>query len=156
MAKLLFTLLVLLASMTARAQIHGVIASAETGVPLRNVTIYTNTAKTVKTNWRGEYEIPSTFSSVTIVKKDYVSLTLNLSEMSDTLYLLPKFNSLSEVVVWGKRRSINPNALKRGFEPSFVPNSTGGFNFDFFSIFRKKRGLNRKELEKHNEIINNY
>ena len=74
--------------------------------------------------------------------------------MSDTLYLLPKFNSLSEVVVWGKRRSINPNALKRGFEPSFVPNSTGGF--DFFSIFRKKRGLNRKELEKHNEIINNY
>lgn len=164
MAKALLTLLLFIAAAAARAQLTAnpqplltaVVGNAETGVPMREVAIYTNTGKTYTTNWRGEAAIMSPFKSATIVKADFVSLTLDFSEMSDTIWLLPRFNTLSEVVVWGKGRMINKHAT-RSWEPSFLPAPTGGIGgLDILGLFTRKRAMNKRQVEKHKEVMREY
>lgn len=149
----------LLAHATAStAQKRGVVANAETGVPMRDVAVYANTGKSATTDWRGVYLLPEEFQSVTIVKKDFVSLTLNATELTDTVYLLPRFNTLAEVVVWGKRRNFCKEAVS-GWQPSFLPNLpvTGGIGgLDILGLFRKKRPMSEKLLQKHREIMREY
>lgn len=152
----LSALVLLCASLTAGAQLHGVVANAETGVPLRDATVYTNNAQTVRSNWRGEFEIARPFTSATIVCPDFVSLTVEVAEMTDTLFLLPRFNTLAEVVVWGKRRRVPRNAVS-GWQPSYVPNGEGGIGgLDILGLFRRKRPMSSKEVEKHNEVMREY
>lgn len=144
----------------AFAQKKGVIVSMADGIPIRDVKIFTNTNKVATTNWRGEYTIKSYFTSVTITHSDYVSLTLNLYEMGDTIELLPKFHSLDEVVVYGKHpMSFDAKKATRDARDYYTPNMGGGaglmFNFDFFSLFTK-HGLNSKQKKKHDEIIKTY
>lgn len=140
----------------ALAQKKGVIVSMTDGVPVRDVKIFTNTNKVATTNWRGEYSIKNYFTSVTITHKDYVSLTLNLYEMGDTIELLPKFHSIDEVVVYGKRKmTFDVKRATRDARDYYTP-PVGGFSFDFFSLFHKRQGLNHKEKEKHDEIIKTY
>lgn len=151
MKSLSFTILFFMLSAVAMAQKRGVIVNMADGVPVRDVKIYTNTNQIFQTNWRGEYSISKPFTSATIVHPSYVSLTLNLYEMGDTIQLLPKYHSLDEVVVYG-------NAPK-----PFVPNKS--FNVDIFqkpsgldilSLFRKHTGLSKEQKEKHDEIIKTY
>lgn len=154
----LTTLAFLLLGLTAQAQRKGVIASAETGLPLRDCTIYTNNGQSYTTLWTGEYDITMPFQSVTIVKPNYMSYTLELSEMADTIYLLPRFNTLAEVTVWGKRRRFSKNAVS-SWQPSYVPNTpaTGGVGgLDILGIFEPKRGMSSKDKEKHEQVIREY
>lgn len=155
MKALIITILVSLVSTVAIAQKSGVIVSMTDGVPVRDVKIYTNRNTVATTNWRGEYIIDKPFTSVTITHKDYVSLTLNLYEMGDTIELLPKFHSLDEVVVYGKRRmSFDAKAATHDAHDYYTP-QVGGFSFDLFSLF-KRHGLSSKERQKHDEIIKTY
>lgn len=149
-------LLMVASALVCRAQKKGVIVNMADGVPVRDVKIFTNTNKVATTNWRGEFSISNYFTSVTIAHKDFVSLTLNLYEMTDTIELLPKFQTLDEVVVYGKRPlSFDWKAATRDARDYYTP-PVGGFTFDFFSLFMKKGGLNTKEREKHDEIIRTY
>lgn len=125
------------------------------GVPIRDVKIYTNTNSVATTNWKGEFSIDKYFTSVTITHKDYVSLTLNLYEMTDTIELLPKFETLDEVIVYGKRKmSFDWKKATQDAKDYYTP-PVGGFSFDLSSLFRRQ-GLNSKEKAKHDEIIKNY
>lgn len=155
MKTIILTMLILLVSVAAMAQKKGVIVSMTDGVPIRDVKIYTNTNKIATTNWKGEYSIDKYFTSVTITHPDYVSLTLNLYEMNDTIELLPKFHSLNEVVVYGKRpMTFDYKKATKDAKDYYTP-PVGGFSFDLMSLFRK-RGLSQKEREKHDLIIKNY
>lgn len=139
----------------AVAQKRGVIINMETGDPVRDVKIYTNTNKTATTDWRGQYYLKDYFTSVTISHPNYLSLTLNLYEMGDTIELLPRFNTLEEVVVYGRRpMTFDAKRATRDARDYYTPN-VGGFSFDLFSLFRRG-GLNKKEREKHDEIIRTY
>lgn len=147
---------ILLVPFMAMAQRKGVIVNMTDGVPIRDVKIYTNTNTVAKTNWRGEYSIDKYFTSVTITHKDYLSLTLNLYEMRDTIELIPKFHTLDEVVVYGERpMSFDPKNITKDARNYYTPPLNGGFSFDLFSLF-KKRGLTSKQKEKHDEIIKTY
>lgn len=153
---LLASLLLLAVSAVGRAQLRGVVANAETGVPLRGATVYTNNAQSAVTDWRGQYALERPFTSATIVCPDFVSLTVEAVEMSDTLFLLPRFNTLAEVVVWGKRRSVSRQAVS-GWQPSFVPKPSSGIGgLDILGLFRRQRPMSRKEVEKHNEVMRDY
>lgn len=138
----------------ARAQKQGVIISMETGAPIADVHIYTNNNIQTTTNYKGEWKIPYPFTSLTFSHGHYVPLTLNASQIRDTLALLPKFNTLDEVIIWGRKPKINFD-INKLIDHSFdLPNPAQGF--DFFSLFRKKGKLSKKERQKHDEIINNY
>jgi len=153
---LMIFLLMFSALQSAMAQKRGVIVNMETGVPIRDAKIYTNTNKTFTTDWRGQYSIKDYFTSATITHQNYLSLTLNLYEMGDTIELLPRFNTLEEVVVYGsKPMTFDVKRATRDARDYYTPN-VGGFSFDFFSLFHKRRGLSSKEKEKHDEIIRTY
>lgn len=155
MKTLIFTILALSFSTMAMAQKKGVVVNMTDGIPIRDAKIYTNRNTVAETNWRGEFSISKPFTSVTITHKDYVSLTLNLYEMGDTIELLPKFHSLDEVVIYGKRKmTFDPKRATQDAHDYYTPN-VGGFTFDFFSLFRN-HGLSSKEKEKHDLIIKTY
>lgn len=142
-------------SAAAMAQKRGVIVNMTDGVPIRDVKIYTNRNGVATTNWRGEFSIDNYFTSVTITHKDYLSLTLNLYEMTDTIELLPKFHTLDEVVVYGERRMTFDAKKATQDARDFYTPQVGGFSFDFSSLFRR-HGLSAKEREKHDLIIKTY
>lgn len=142
--------------LTAQAQRKGVILNMETGIPIRDVKIYTNNGQVATTDYTGTYHIPQPFKSVTIVKPSFVSLTMNAYEMTDSIELLPRMNTLSEVVVWGNRRrtTLNVQRAMKDNKDYYTPKA--GFSFDLFSIFNAKKGLNKKERRRHDEIIQTY
>ncbi|WP_028896001.1 hypothetical protein [Prevotella sp. HUN102] len=151
-----FFILFLAVALPSFSQRKGVIVSMETGVPIRDVKIYTNNGQIDSTNYRGEFQIKKDFSSITIAKASFVSLTLNHYEMTDTIQLLPKFNTLNEVIVWGKRKetTLNINRAIGDLTQYYTPKP--GLNFDVISLFRRRQGLSKKEKQKHDEIIDTY
>lgn len=155
MGKNIFFIAALLLSLSANAQRKGTILNMEDGIPIREVTIYTNNKQTVFTNYKGEFYIPKAFTSVTIVKAGFVSRTLNLYEMPDTIELLPKFNTLDEVIILGKKNRFSKNA-KVKIEPWLYNLPKTGFSFDFSTLFNNRKKLNKQLKEKHDEIINSY
>lgn len=144
----------------AQAQKRGVVINMETGFPLANVQIFTNTNTKVLTDYQGRFFIPTSFKSVTFSKSHFVALSMTSSQMGDTISLLPKFNTLEEVVVWGKRPKIAPQAMKATPNyPVFNPPTSSGLTFDFGKVvqmFRRRVGLTAKQREKHDWIIKNY
>lgn len=155
MTRLLLTIILAFLAVGSQAQRKGVIVSMESGIPVREVKIFTNTNQVVETNWRGEFFIKDRFTSVTITHPNFVSLTLNLYEMNDTIELLPKFHTLDEVIVYGKRR-ITFDVKKVGEDAKYYAPPSSGFGFDFFSLFTKRKGLNAKQKKRHDEIIRTY
>lgn len=145
-----------LTALPLQAQKKGVILNMETGIPLRDVKIYTNNGQVVKTDYMGAYHIPQPFKSITIVKPNFVSLTVNSYELGDTTELLPRMNSLNEVIVWGNRRRTTLNVQRAMKDNKNYYTPQPGFNIDLFSIFTSRKGLNKKQRRKHNEIIQNY
>lgn len=157
MYRFLLSILMVFVCHTMYGQTKGVILNMETGIPIKDVQIYTNTNVRTTTNYLGQFRIPYQyqFQSLTITHEKFVPVTFNQDELSDTIYLMPKFNTLSEVVVWGKRRmTFNSKKIAQDARNWYTPSS--GVSFDFFSLFQKKQGLNRKQREKHDEIIKNY
>lgn len=152
-ALVLFLLLTL--PTVALAQKKGLIVNMTDGVPIRDVKIYTNTNTVTTTNWKGEFTIDKYFTSITITHPNYLSLTLNLYEMTDTIELIPNYHTLDEVVIYGKRpMTFDVKKATRDARDFYTPN-VGGFTFDFFNLFKSK-GLNDKEREKHDQIIKTY
>ena len=75
--------------------------------------------------------------------------------MPDTIELLPKFNTLDEVIIWGKKNRFSKNA-KVKIEPWLYNLPKTGFSFDFSTLFNNRKKLNKQLKEKHDEIINSY
>ena len=138
------------------SQRRGIVLSMETGMPIREVKVYTNNGQVAVTDYTGHYEIKQTFKSATFVKGNFVSLTLNNYEINDTTELLPKLNSLDEVIIWGKRKRIILNIQRAMQDNKYYYTPKAGFSFDLFSLFNKSKGLNKKERLKHDEIIKSY
>lgn len=80
-------------------------------------------------------------------------LSLERSQMSDTLALMPQFNTLEEVTVWGKGRHVEDKAVEM---PSYIRGFQSPSGHDFLSIFQKHVGLNAKQRKKHRWIMENY
>ena len=137
-------LLALLVTIQAHAQHGGVVVHMETGVPLRDVVVMTNTGERAKSDYRGQFQLTKPFTSLT---------SLERSQMSDTLALMPQFNTLEEVTVWGKGRHVEDKAVEM---PSYIRGFQSPSSHDFLSIFQKHVGLNAKQRKKHRWIMENY
>ena len=101
-------LLALLVATQVHAQHGGVVVHMETGVPLRDVVVMTNTGERAKSDYRGQFQLTKPFTSLTLSHSGFVSLSLERSQMSDTLALMPQFNTLEEVTVWGLPKACRP------------------------------------------------
>lgn len=146
----------LIGALPAKAQLDVVVADIESGVPLRDAKIYTDSGSVAKTDYRGMAHIDRPFSSATITHPKFLSTTVQRHEMVDTIFLLPRANTLNEVVVWGEGRkgikSMVADATRDA--PLYAP-PPAMVQFDFFEMFRKKP-LNKKARKKNRELLDNW
>lgn len=133
-----------------------VVCDIETGVPLREVKVHLNTGRTCVTNYRGQWQTDSTFESATVSHPRYLSRVVQRTELQDTLYLLPKGNTLGDVTVWGVDRRGIKSMVKRSTSDMAAYAPSGGLvSFNFFDLFRKKP-LNSKARKKNRELLENW
>lgn len=136
-----------------QAQLGGVVVHMETGVPMRDVVVMTNTGERACSDYRGHFQLTKPFTSLTLSHSGFVPLSLERSQMSDTLALMPQFNTLEEVTVWGKGRHVEDKAVEM---PSYIRGFKGPSGCDFLSIFQKHVGLNAKQRKKHRWLMEHY
>ena len=134
-----------------------VVVDLETGLPLRDVKLFTNTGTVCVSDYRGRIVLPdSSFQSATLTQPKYLSRVVERYEMTDTMEMLPQSSSLGDVVVWGvDRRGIKSmvGSATQGLS-AYAP-APGAITFDFFELFRKKP-LNRKARRKNKELLENW
>lgn len=148
------TLLALLLWATkTTAQVKCVIVDKETGTPIRDVKLYADGKLIATTNYMGQLEADSTFSSASLSQPDYLTRVVAIEELRDTLWLLPKAIRLDEVVVWGKYKPGIQGIVSSATEGLKAYAPPGGLvTFDFFEMFRKKP-LNKKARKRNAEIL---
>ena len=86
------------------AQRRGIVISADTKMPLCDVSIRWDNKEAVKSAWDGTFTIPQNFERVNFWHPKCETRSLTHSEMTDTIYMLPSARMLAEVVVYGNRK----------------------------------------------------
>lgn len=121
--------------LSAMAQKSGIIIDNTTDIPIREVKLYTNRRSVAETDWKGEFHIDGEFTSVTIVHPNYLSRTMNLYDMTDTIRLIPKYHTMDEVVIYGNApKPFNPKPMLEEFKS--YPKPSG---HDFLDILQASR-----------------
>ena len=129
MKKLLIGLL-LIASTCVEAQ-QFIVADMESRVPLRDVLVYTDNNQNTKTIWDGTFSLKEGFDRISFSHPLYEKRYVLKSELKgDTIFLLPKMNTLREVVIYGERRfdkrmaeimKPSPQQVERDKLPQVIP-----------------------------------
>ena len=106
-----FTLFIYIAiSASAYAQRRFVVINMETKVPVRNVVVKYGKDTQSCTIWDGSFMLDSLLTDtctqpIVLSRSGFLTLTLTASELTDTIEMLPSFNALTEVIIYGKRKS---------------------------------------------------
>ena len=102
--KIFFCLLFVTLSLEAGAQKKYVILEFETKMPVRDAQVQVDSSSSVvMTNYRGECVLSDKFKKISISSPLHEPLTLDFSQVRDTIILLPNVNRLNEVVINGDR-----------------------------------------------------
>ena len=162
---LVITVLAMLSTRTkAWSQVEGVVTDMSTGVPQRDVVIYTNHNEADTTNWQGSYHLAKPFEWAVFRHPRFLERRVKAEEMrADTVRLIPLVNELSEVVVTAKRRNISPGVME-GIGDAIATGAAeapkGIASFDFFAPLarfdRSRRWVSKKERRRQKEILDNY
>lgn len=152
--KALLLILFISVACVAKAQVKGVVVDIETGLPVRNVKIYTNTNKVTTTDWSGHFSLPYAFESVTLSNSNYLQRVMDRSELTDTVALLPMAHMLEGVTIYGRKPNYNhfkPDNLDLKLA---APHPAGINLLDLFGkLFRSKKD---KQHEKLMEVLEKY
>lgn len=150
---LLYLGLLMLAA-PAMAQKTCVIADAETHVPIRDALVHTDNGVWARTDYRGYFTVKYPFDSAEVSKKGYLSTTVYLETLPDSVFLLPEAHQLSTVEVWGKaNESINRMTERIQEEVAEQPEAVTGIGFDLLGLFDRRSRRDRKHLKKAKELL---
>ena len=161
----LITVLVLavVGSAGARAQLRGIVVDLSTGVPQRDVIIFTNHNEVDTTDWKGEYVFSEPFEWAEARHPRFLSRRMTAEEMRDTVGLIPLVNELSEVVVTARRIVISPGVfagLGGAVAAGAAEAPHGIVSFDFFAPLarfdKSRRWVSKKERRHQKEVLDNY
>lgn len=147
----------------AAAQRRGIVISADTKLPLRDVSIRWDNKEVVKSAYDGSFSIPKDFKRVNFWHPKCETRFLKHDEMTDTIYMLPSSRMLAEVIVYGERKR-RPDYVGIGAtDRQLVAASTaGGANLLGVLKLLAQPVINKihrnKELKKakKKQIIDNY
>lgn len=154
------TMLFTLTAIQGMAQRNGVVLDMETRQPLAGVKVYTNTNRMYMTDRQGHYSITDGVSrSVTFSHSSYVNRTVSLTNIKDTVLLLPKAITINTVVITAKAPSIMSNSPVNlhtlwGNDPLRGPSSPSGMDFLWFLGKRSK--VPGKVMRKAHEAVEKY
>lgn len=90
------------------------VCDIETKKPLPKVRLWSGTAYNDSTNYMGKCIIPFEIDTLSVSKAGYMPTKIPMSELTDTVMLIPNAHALGEVTVLGtdKARVLNENIKK--------------------------------------------
>lgn len=143
-----------------------VVANIETGVPIRDVLVYTDDGQEAHTAWDGTFAMCESFATATFVHSKFERRVMYGGEAEgDTIWLIPSEGALNEVIIYGQRRdkSKQMNLLMSPVEAQLAQGAPQGFNplgllaLAYDAIWGKK-ARNRKAMkeQKRKMILDNY
>jgi hypothetical protein len=148
-------LLLMVTSMTT-AQIKGVVINMETGIPARQVLVYSDKGEQVETAWDGTFQLnDTTFHRLTLGNGEFVSRVMYREELTDTIALIPNLNALCEVVVIGyDRRKKKAGVFAVPIEElKALDRASPNSGFSMGDIKRLRKKARHKHIQK---ILDNY
>ena len=158
MNKLALLSLLLLLPLTASAQRRFTVCDVETLQPVDG-------AGTEVADSMGAFSVPDSCRSLLVSHVNYESRLLNVTEVHDTIFLVSKTMSMSEVVVFGRGKDDGlSERLKRQIGLSktdaqlIAADPAGGANLLGLigKLIPKKNSRKAKRQEKARQIIENY
>lgn len=165
MNRLLVILVLVFLSLSALAQRRLVVCDVESLQPISQVSVRSSAGVDI-TDSLGYFSVPDTCKSLVFTHVNYESRLLNLSEVRDTVFLVSKYMSIREVVVFGKGKNDEvaermnkmlvldkTDAQLLGANPS-GGNLLGLIGHAIGKLLPKSKSAKRKQ--KAREIIENY
>ena len=165
MNRLLVILALVFLSLPALAQRQLVVCDVESLRPISQVSVRSSAGVDI-TDSLGCISVPDTCKSLVFTHVNYESRLLNLSEVRDTVFLVSKYMSIREVVVFGKGKNDEvaermnkmlvidkTDAQLLGANPS-GGNLLGLIGHAIGKLLPKSKSAKRKQ--KAREIIENY
>ncbi len=163
--RLLVILALVFLSLPALAQRRLVVCDVESLQPISQVSVRSSAGVDI-TDSLGYFSVPDTCKSLVFTHVNYESRLLNLSEVRDTVFLVSKYMSIREVVVFGKGKNDEvaermnkmlvldkTDAQLLGANPS-GGNLLGLIGHAIGKLLPKSKSAKRKQ--KAREIIENY
>ncbi len=154
MCRRFFFLLLCLVSLLGYAQKRVVIYDLETKVPIRQVRVRVDRARTFTTPYTGQLSLPEKFDTIMVIHPKYLTMSLSFKEVGDSIGLIPRTHTLGEVEVVGEDLSkrLNDNLKHWGvIDPTELqlanPKSSVA-DFDFFSVFDFKEKARQRRQRK--------
>ena len=108
-----------------------IVADMESRVPLRDVLVHTDDNQDTRSIWDGTFLLKDGFNRISLSHPLYEKRYVLKSELKgDTIFLLPKMNTLREVVIYGERRfdkrmaemmKPSPQQVERDKLPKVIP-----------------------------------
>ena len=164
MNRLLVILALVFLSLPALAQRRLVVCDVESLQPISQVSVRSSAGVDI-TDSLGYFSVPDTCKSLVFTHVNYESRLLNLSEVRDTVFLVSKYMSIREVVVFGKGKNdevaerMNKMLVLDKTEAQLLGSdpSQGGNLFGLIGkLLPKHKSRAEKRKQKAREIIENY
>lgn len=87
---------------------HFIVVNVETGVPLRDIIVYTDDKQKTKSIWDGTFSLCNSFKSMTLTHPAYEKRVVYKDKIkNDTIFMLPNSYALDEVIIYGHSNSMN-------------------------------------------------
>ena len=87
---------------------HFIVVNVETGVPLRDIIVYTDDKQKTKSIWDGTFSLCNSFKSITLTHPAYEKRVVYKDNIrNDTIFLLSNSYALDEVVIYGHAKSMD-------------------------------------------------
>lgn len=100
----IFAWLLLVYVQQSMAQTAGTVIDMESHLPVKGVDVVVNGSYVNRdtTNYLGHFSIDGEVRDLTFIRQGYETRVMKREELTDTIELLPSFNRLDEVVIYGK------------------------------------------------------
>lgn len=143
-----------------------VVVNIETGVPVRDILVYTDDGQEVRTDWDGTFSLQEGYGRLTFSHTAYEKRIMLRDELDgDTIQLIPNQFALREVVIYGKRRDMNKERtfVMSPTDAQLMQATPQGFNplgllaLGYEAIWGKKvRHRHAMKEQKRKMIMDNY
>lgn len=152
MRRTFLVMILLLSCALGYAQRKITVLDMETHLPVKDVTVRVDSTRARYTNYLGQVDIPLAFSTITFTHMNYSKEKLMFAELTDTMYLLERRNTLGEIVVMG----LNPD-LKRNMQKAHdnIRNQPvmKNLTFDFGKMLDRRWRRDRKHYKKAQDLF---
>ena len=156
MKKLILLLLSGIVSVEMQAQRRIVVIDMDTNLPVREVSVKIDSQKVAQTDYLGRIDVPLVFDSIAFSHLRYEYVRITMTELGDTMFLLPKEHMLPEVKITElnpKTKAVIAGWVTAGAMEGAALAPRGVASFDFFEIFDRRGRRDRKHLERAKKIL---